>query len=32
MTGMREAIVGGRFGEFRDETKTGWERGDIPAL
>jgi queuine tRNA-ribosyltransferase len=32
MAGMREAIAGGRFADFRDETMTGWERGDIPTL
>jgi len=32
MAGMREAIAGRRFADFRDETMAGWERGDIPAL
>ncbi len=31
MTGMREAIEQGRFGDFRAETMAGWQRGDIPA-
>jgi queuine tRNA-ribosyltransferase len=32
MAGMRDAIAGGRFGEFREETKAGWARGDIAAV
>lgn len=32
MTGMRAAIGAGRFAEFREETKAGWARGDIPTL
>ncbi len=29
--GMRAAIVAGRFGDFRAETKAAWECGDLPA-
>ncbi len=32
MAGMRAAIAAGRFAEFRTETSSLWERGDIPAL
>src|SRR5262245_38204608 len=32
MAGMRAAIAAGTFGEFRQETRAGWERGDMPAL
>ena len=32
MAGMREAIAGGRFADFKAETIAGWERGDIPPL
>jgi queuine tRNA-ribosyltransferase len=31
MASMREAIAGGRFGEFQTATKESWERGDLPA-
>ncbi len=30
MTGMRDAVAAGRFAEFRDATRQGWARGDIP--
>ncbi len=29
MAGMRSAIAEGRFGEFKDQTKAAWQRGDI---
>ena len=29
MAGMREAIAGGRFGDFRAATMTQWQQGDI---
>jgi len=32
MAGMREAIAAGRFADFRAETLSGWERGDIATL
>ncbi len=32
MAGMREAIVGGRFDDFRSATMDGWEQGDLPPL
>ena len=32
MAGMRAAISEGRFTDFRQATKEGWARGDIPAL
>jgi queuine tRNA-ribosyltransferase len=32
MAGMREAIAGGRFGDFRAATMTQWERGDIATM
>jgi queuine tRNA-ribosyltransferase len=32
MAGMRAAIAGGRFADFRAVTRETWERGDIPAL
>src|SRR5438477_3402236 len=32
MQGMRTAIAGGRFDEFRAETLAGWARGDLPAV
>jgi queuine tRNA-ribosyltransferase len=32
MAGIRAAIAGGRFEEFRATTKEGWARGDIPSL
>ena len=32
MAGMREAIAGGRFNDFRAATMAQWERGDLPAL
>jgi queuine tRNA-ribosyltransferase len=32
MSGMREAIVAGRFSEFREQTTASWEQGDLPAL
>jgi len=32
MAGMRAAISEGRFTDFRQTTKEGWARGDIPAL
>jgi queuine tRNA-ribosyltransferase len=31
MAGMRDAIAGGRFAEFRDSTMGQWEQGDLPA-
>jgi len=30
MAGMRDAIEGGRFAEFRVRTRAGWEKGDLP--
>ncbi len=32
MAGMRAAVAGGNFAEFRAETLAGWEQGDIPAI
>lgn len=32
MAGLREAIVGGRFADFKAETMAGWQRGDIATL
>ena len=32
MAGMRDAIAGGRFAEFRAQTREGWEQGDLPPL
>lgn len=32
MAGIRSAIENGRFAEFREETRAGWARGDIPPL
>jgi queuine tRNA-ribosyltransferase len=32
MRGIRAAIAAGRFEEFRQATKEGWARGDIPLL
>ena len=32
MQGMRTAIAGGRFNDFRAETLAGWARGDLPAV
>jgi queuine tRNA-ribosyltransferase len=32
MAGMRDAIARGRFGEFRAQTREGWEQGDLPPL
>jgi queuine tRNA-ribosyltransferase len=32
MAGMREALAGGRFGDFRAATMAQWERGDLPPL
>jgi queuine tRNA-ribosyltransferase len=32
MTGIRAAIACGRFQEFREETRRGWERGDLPPI
>jgi len=32
MAGMRAAIQEGTFAAFREKTREGWERGDIPAL
>jgi queuine tRNA-ribosyltransferase len=32
MAGMRDAIVRGRFAEFRDQTREGWEQGDLSPL
>ncbi|HXX08900.1 MAG TPA: tRNA guanosine(34) transglycosylase Tgt [Pseudolabrys sp.] len=32
MSGMREAIAGGRFADFRDHTMAQWAQGDLPAL
>jgi len=31
MAGARAAIAEGRFGAYREATKAGWARGDIPA-
>ena len=31
MAGMREAISGARFAEFRDQTAAQWAQGDLPA-
>jgi queuine tRNA-ribosyltransferase len=30
MRGMREAIAGGTFAEFREQARTTWQAGDIP--
>jgi queuine tRNA-ribosyltransferase len=30
MRGMREAIAGGTFTEFREQVRTTWQAGDIP--
>jgi len=32
MAGMREAIAGGQFADFKAETMAGWQRGDIATL
>jgi queuine tRNA-ribosyltransferase len=32
MSGMREAIAGGKFTDFHAATMEGWEKDDIPAL
>jgi queuine tRNA-ribosyltransferase len=32
MAGMRDAIAGGRFAEFRAQTREGWQKGDLPPL
>lgn len=32
MADIRAAISGNRFGNFREETKEAWARGDIPTL
>jgi len=32
MAGMREAIAGARFEEFRDQTSAQWAQGDLPAV
>ena len=32
MAGMRDAIVHGRFAEFRAQMREGWEQGDLPPL
>src|SRR5262249_22331803 len=32
MQGMRDAIAASRFGDFCNETRDGWSRGDLPAL
>jgi len=32
MAGMRDAIARGRFAEFRDQTREGWEQGDLSPL
>ncbi len=32
MAGMRDAIAGGRFAEFRAQTREGWEQGDLAPL
>jgi queuine tRNA-ribosyltransferase len=32
MAGLREAIAGGRFANFRAQALEGWERGDIAPL
>ena len=32
MAGMREAITGGRFDDFRAETMAQWQQGDLPPL
>jgi queuine tRNA-ribosyltransferase len=32
MASMRKAIADGRFAEFRQRVREGWERGDLPAV
>jgi queuine tRNA-ribosyltransferase len=32
MAGMRDAIARGSFAEFRDQTREGWEQGDLSLL
>src|SRR3954471_2812847 len=32
MAGIRAAIAAGRFEEFRQTTREGWARGDLPAI
>jgi queuine tRNA-ribosyltransferase len=32
MAGMRDAIMHGRFAEFRAQMREGWEKGDLPPL
>jgi queuine tRNA-ribosyltransferase len=32
MAGMRDAIMHGRFAEFRAQMREGWEQGDLPPL
>ena len=32
MAGMRKAIAAGRFAQFREQTTTQWQRGDLPAF
>jgi queuine tRNA-ribosyltransferase len=32
MAGMREAIAGGRFADFKAETMASWEQGDIATM
>jgi queuine tRNA-ribosyltransferase len=32
MAGVRAAVAAGRFGDFRDATREGWERGDLVPL
>jgi queuine tRNA-ribosyltransferase len=32
MAGMRDAIARGSFAEFRDQTREGWEQGDLSPL
>ena len=32
MAGMREAISGARFADFRAQTREGWAKGDLPPV
>ena len=32
MAGVRDAIAAGRFDDFRDATREGWERGDLAPV
>jgi queuine tRNA-ribosyltransferase len=32
MAGMRDAIAGGGFADFRAGVREGWERGDLPPV